>query len=396
LTHHFTSSHPDLRSRWWLTEAFACYFETAFRDQDGQFLLPPLHVENFRSSRRKLRQLGRERFKQLVDEVIHSSWLEFYRNDGEAPLRYAVSWSILWALQQQMSGSVEQRLMQVADLDDDEISVEDIEIRLLLEAIYQMYGYDFRSYSKASIRRRVMHRMTMSGFASIMEMTDKVLRDRPFFVTLLNDLTVNVTEMYRDPEFYRAFRDEVVPVLKTFPFIKIWHAGCSTGEEIYSMAILLEEEGLYDRAMIYATDIDKNVLASAKKGIYSIEAVKQYGDNYRRAGGRHSLSDYFTARYDSVIMEQRLKRNIVFADHDLATDQVFGEMHVILCRNVLIYFDRALQARVIRLFSDSLDMGGYLCLGTKESLRFSGQEETFDVINKPLRIFRKRQLLHHA
>jgi chemotaxis protein methyltransferase CheR len=281
-------------------------------------------------------------------------------------------------------------------IDDDEISVEDIEIRLLLEAIYQMYGYDFRSYSKASIRRRVMHRMTMSGFASIMEMTDKVLRDRPFFVTLLNDLTVNVTEMYRDPEFYRAFRDEVVPVLKTFPFIKIWHAGCSTGEEIYSMAILLEEECLYDRAMIYATDIDKNVLASAKKGIYSIEAVKQYGDNYRRAGGRHSLSDYFTARYDSVIMEQRLKRNIVFADHDLATDQVFGEMHVILCRNVLIYFDRALQARVIRLFSDSLDMGGYLCLGTKESLRFSGQEETFDVINKPLRIFRKRQLLHHA
>ncbi|MCK5887100.1 MAG: protein-glutamate O-methyltransferase CheR [Alcanivorax sp.] len=281
-------------------------------------------------------------------------------------------------------------------IDDDEISVEDIEIRLLLEAIYQMYGYDFRSYSKASIRRRVMHRMAMSGFASIMEMTDKVLRDRPFFVTLLNDLTVNVTEMYRDPEFYRAFREEVVPVLKTFPFIKIWHAGCSTGEEIYSMAILLEEEGLYDRAMIYATDIDKNVLASAKKGIYSIEAVKQYGHNYRRAGGKHSLSDYFTARYDSVIMEQRLKRNIVFADHDLATDQVFGEMHVILCRNVLIYFDRALQARVIRLFSDSLDMGGYLCLGTKESLRFSGQEETFDVINKPLRIFRKRQLLHHA
>ncbi|KZX66288.1 MULTISPECIES: CheR family methyltransferase [unclassified Alcanivorax] len=281
-------------------------------------------------------------------------------------------------------------------IDDDEVNVEDIEIRLLMEAIYQMYGYDFRSYSKASIRRRVMHRMTMSGFASIMEMTDKVLRDRPFFVTLLNDLTVNVTEMYRDPEFYRAFREEVVPVLKTFPFIKIWHAGCSTGEEIYSMAILLEEEGLYDRAMIYATDIDKNVLASAKKGIYSIEAVKQYGDNYRRAGGRHSLSDYFTARYDSVIMEQRLKRNIVFADHDLATDQVFGEMHVILCRNVLIYFDRALQARVIRLFSDSLDMGGYLCLGTKESLRFSGQEETFDVINTPLRIFRKRQFPHNA
>ncbi|BAP14231.1 chemotaxis protein methyltransferase [Alcanivorax sp. NBRC 101098] len=287
-------------------------------------------------------------------------------------------------------------MAQTCPIEDADVSIEDIEIRLLLEAIYQMYGYDFRFYSRASIRRRIMHHLTMSGFDSIMEMTDKVLRDRSFFTTLFNELTVNVTEMYRDPDFYQSFREEVIPVLKTFPFIKIWHAGCSTGEEIYSMAILLEEEGLYDRAMIYATDIDKKVLASAKKGIYSIEAVKQYGDNYRRAGGKHSLSDYFTARYDSVIMEQRLKRNIVFADHDLATDQVFGEMHVILCRNVLIYFNRALQERVIKLFSDSLDMGGYLCLGTKESLRFSGQEESFDVINKSLRVFRKRQFQHHA
>lgn len=287
-------------------------------------------------------------------------------------------------------------MAQTCPIEDADVSIEDIEIRLLLEAIYQMYGYDFRFYSRASIRRRIMHHLTMSGFDSIMEMTDKVLRDRSFFTTLFNELTVNVTEMYRDPDFYQSFREEVIPVLKTFPFIKIWHAGCSTGEEIYSMAILLEEEGLYDRAMIYATDIDKKVLASAKKGIYSIKAVKQYGDNYRRAGGKHSLSDYFTARYDSVIMEQRLKRNIVFADHDLATDQVFGEMHVILCRNVLIYFNRALQERVIKLFSDSLDMGGYLCLGTKESLRFSGQEESFDVINKSLRVFRKRQFQHHA
>ncbi|HBY49325.1 MAG TPA: chemotaxis protein CheR, partial [Alcanivorax sp.] len=228
------------------------------------------------------------------------------------------------------------------------------------------------------------------------EMTDRVLRDRQFFVTLLNDLTVNVTEMFRDPEFYKAFREEVVPVLKTFPFIKIWHAGCSTGEEIYSMAILLEEEGLYERAMLYATDIDKNVLAAAKKGIYPIHAFKQYTDNYRRAGGRQSLSDYATARYDSVIMEQRLKRNIVFADHDLATDQVFGEMHVILCRNVLIYFDRPLQQRVFKLFGESLDMGGFLCLGTKESLRFSGNEESFDVVNRSLRIFRKRQMRPNA
>lgn len=281
-------------------------------------------------------------------------------------------------------------------ISDEQVQVEDIEIRLLLEAIYQLYGYDFRSYSPASMRRRIMHRLTMSGFSTVLEMTDRVLRDRQFFVVLLNDLTVNVTEMFRDPEFYKAFREEVVPVLKTFPFIKIWHAGCSTGEEIYSMAILLEEEGLYERAMLYATDIDKNVLAAAKKGIYPIHAFKQYTDNYRRAGGRQSLSDYATARYDSVIMEQRLKRNIVFADHDLATDQVFGEMHVILCRNVLIYFDRPLQQRVFKLFGESLDMGGFLCLGTKESLRFSGNEEAFDVVNRSLRIFRKRQLRPNA
>lgn len=274
---------------------------------------------------------------------------------------------------------------------DEQVQLEDIEIRLLLEAIYQRYGYDFRGYSQASMRRRVMHRLSMSGLPSILQMTDRVLRERQFFVTLLNDLTINVTEMYRDPEFYRAFRDEVVPVLKTFPFIKIWHAGCATGEEIYSMAILLEEEGLYERVMIYATDIDKNVLASARKGIYPIQAFKQYAHNYRHAGGRQSLSDYATARYDSVIMDQRLKRNIVFADHDLATDQVFGEMHVILCRNVLIYFDRDLQERVIRLFSESLDLGGFLCLGTKESLRFSGNEEAFEVVNKSMRIFRKKQ-----
>ena len=281
-------------------------------------------------------------------------------------------------------------------ISDEQVQVEDIEIRLLLEAIYQLYGYDFRSYSPASMRRRIMHRLTMSGFSTVLEMTDRVLRDRQFFVTLLNDLTVNVTEMFRDPEFYKAFREEVVPVLKTFPFIKIWHAGCSTGEEIYSMAILLEEEGLYERAMLYATDIDKNVLAAAKKGIYPIHAFKQYTDNYRRAGGRQSLSDYATTRYDSVIMEQRLKRNIVFADHDLATDQVFGEMHVILCRNVLIYFDRPLQQRVFKLFGESLDMGGFLCLGTKESLRFSGNEESFDVVNRSLRIFRKRQMRPNA
>ncbi len=284
-------------------------------------------------------------------------------------------------------------MVSMSNIPDEQVNVEDIEINLLLEAIYQLYGYDFRAYTKASIRRRIMHRLQMSGLANVMAMTDLVLRDRQFFVSLLNDLTVNVTEMYRDPEFYLAFRREVVPVLKTFPFIKLWHAGCATGEEIYSMAILLEEEGLYERSMLYATDIDKNVLAAAKKGIYSMAAIKGYSDNYRSAGGRASLSDYYTAKYDSVILDQRLKRNIVFADHDLATDQVFGEMNVVVCRNVLIYFDRPLQKRVFGLFRESLDMGGFLCLGTKESLRFSGCEDEFEPVVRELKIYRKKQMI---
>lgn len=280
-----------------------------------------------------------------------------------------------------------------AGISDQDVNVEDVEIRLLLEAIFQMYGYDFRSYTKASIRRRIMHRLGLSRMENVSDMTARVLRDREFFVMLLNDLTVNVTEMYRDPGFYKVFRHEVVPLLETFPFIKIWHAGCATGEEIYSMAILLEEEGLYDRSMIYATDIDKNVLATARKGIYPVSAMRQYSENYRMAGGKSSLSDYYTAKYDGAIMDQSLKRNIVFADHDLATDQVFGEMNVILCRNVLIYFDRPLQQRVFRLFHDSLDMGGVLCLGTKETLRYSGLEDQFEPIDEQQKIFRKRQMM---
>lgn len=283
-------------------------------------------------------------------------------------------------------------MSQDAEITDEDVTIEDIEIDLLLEAIFQRYGYDFRSYTKASIRRRVMHRLGLSGLDNVTRMTERVLRDREFFISLLNDLTVNVTDMFRDPEFYLAFRREVVPLLKTFPFIKIWHAGCATGEEIYSMAILLEEEELYDRAIIYATDIDKNVLASAKKGIYPISSMRQFSENYRAAGGKGSLSDYYTAKYDGAILDQRLKRNIVFADHDLVTDQVFGEMNVILCRNVLIYFDRDLQQRVFRLFFDSLDMGGVLCLGTKESLRYSGLAEAFEPIDERLKIFRKRQI----
>lgn len=267
---------------------------------------------------------------------------------------------------------------------------EDIEYKLLLEAIYLAYGYDFRSYSQASLRRRISHHLMMQHVDNISELQGSILRDRIAFSRLLNDLTINVTEMFRDPEFYRAFREKVVPVLKTHPFLKIWHAGCATGEEIYSMAILLQEEGLYDRSHIYATDIDKNVLEKAKKGIFAASSLKKYTQNYQKAGGKADFSDYYTARYDNVIMDAGLKRNVVFADHDLATDQVFGEMQVILCRNVVIYFNKSLQERVFRLFYDSLDMGGALCLGSKESLRFANCEGAFETIDANNKIYRKR------
>lgn len=279
---------------------------------------------------------------------------------------------------------------QTTVISEEELDRQDIELKLLLEAIYLMYGYDFRAYSKASVKRRVQHRMAMSGLNSISQMIEKVIHDREFFVLLLNDMTVNVTEMFRDPWFYKTFREEVVPLLRSYPFIKIWHAGSSTGEEIYSMAILLTEEGLYDRTQIYATDIDKVVLEKARKGIYPLSSFKQYSENYLKAGGKVQLSNYYTAKYDSVIMDQRLKKNIVFADHDLATDQVFGEMQVVVCRNVIIYFDRELQRRVFSLFRDSLDLGGVLCLGSKETMRFSGCEEEFEVLARESRIYRKK------
>lgn len=267
---------------------------------------------------------------------------------------------------------------------------EEIELQLLLEAIYQRYGYDFRSYSVASVRRRVQQHLVVARYDNICELMHDILHSGEAFSALLSNLTINVTEMFRDPEFYQAFREKVVPVLKTHPFLKIWHAGCATGEEIYSMAILLKEEGLYDRCQIYATDIDKEVLEKARRGIFPVSELRRYTENYKRSGGKRSLSDYCTEKYDNVIMDPALKKNVIFADHDLATDQVFGEMQVVLCRNVIIYFNRDLQKRVFRLFKDSLDIGGFLCLGSKESLRFSGCADAFDVIEEKQRIYRKR------
>ncbi len=266
---------------------------------------------------------------------------------------------------------------------------EKIEIDLLIQAIYLKYGYDFRAYSKASIRRRILGNLSKSGVSTVSEMQHRLLYDRDFFEKLLLELTVNVSAMFRDPSFFKAVREIISPELKKRPFVKIWHAGCSTGEEVYSMAILLREEGVYGNATIYATDVNEAVLDRAKKGIFPIERMKDYTRNYKMAGGLASFADYYTARYDRTIMDRGLKKNIVFSDHNLVTDGVFGEMDLILCRNVLIYFNRDLQNRVFGLFVSSLRKGGFLCLGSKETLMFSAHANSFESIIKKERIYRK-------
>ena len=267
--------------------------------------------------------------------------------------------------------------------------LEQIEIELLLEGIYQHYGFDFRSYAYASIRRRLWKRIEAEGLNTISALQDRVLHDSDLMERLLLDLSINVTAMFRDPGFYRVFREQVVPTLRTYPFIRIWHAGCATGEEVYSMAILLEEEGLYERSRIYATDINEVVLQKAKSGIFPLDRMQEYTENYISAGGKRSFSDYYTAKYDGALFAPSLTKNVVFSQHNLVTDRSFSEFNVILCRNVLIYFDKTLQARVLTLFYDSLAMFGVLALGSKESLRFSPYEECYEQINSPEKIYRK-------
>ncbi len=269
------------------------------------------------------------------------------------------------------------------------IENENIEVELLLEAIYQKYGYDFRLYSRASLKRRIQHRLSLSGLNSISEMQHRLLNDLNFFETLLLDLSINVTQMFRDPFFYREIRKEVIPVLKTYPFIKIWHAGCATGEEVYSMAILLNEEGLYDKTQLYATDFNEVILDRAKQGIIPLDQIKDYTYNYQKAGGTESFAEYYTAGYDSAVIKQSLKKNIVFSDHNLAIDGVFGEMNLIVCRNVLIYFQRELQSRVIGLFRESLCHLGFLGLGSKETLMFSEYAKNFETVVERAKIYRK-------
>ncbi|MEW5929372.1 MAG: protein-glutamate O-methyltransferase CheR [Gemmatimonadota bacterium] len=267
--------------------------------------------------------------------------------------------------------------------------LERVEVEILLEGIFRHYGFDFRSYAYASLRRRLWKRIRAEGLETVSGLQERVLHDRDAMERLLLDLSVNVTSMFRDPNFYRAFRTQVVPLLRTYPFIRVWHAGCSTGEEVYSMAILLKEEGLYERARVYATDINEVVLAQARTGIFPLDKMQEYTQNYLRAGGTRSFSEYYTAAYGGALFSPALRENVVFAQHNLVTDRSFSEFNVILCRNVMIYFDRSLQNRVHELFYESLPTYGILALGSKESLKFSRYEECYEALDPREKIYRK-------
>jgi chemotaxis protein methyltransferase CheR len=269
------------------------------------------------------------------------------------------------------------------------ISLEDIEIGLLLEGLYRAHGIDFREYSRSSIKRRIVELMRAEKLKTISAFQDRVLHDNSCLDRFLLGLSVHATAMFRDPSFYLTFRKQVVPLLRTYPTVQIWVAGCSTGEEVYSLAILLEEERLYPKCRIYATDISQSVLRKAREGIFPLAAMRDYTVNYHQAGGAHEFSDYYTAQYDNVIFSAGLKNNIVFSEHNLATDGSFNEFQVILCRNVMIYFNKDLQARVHNLLYDSLSMFGVFGLGNKESLKFTPRAAFYEHLNEKDKLYRK-------
>ena len=268
--------------------------------------------------------------------------------------------------------------------------IGDLEVRLLLEAIFDRYHYDFRSYAMASLKRRLAQACDKLQVSTLSGLQEKALHEPESFSTLLQFLTVQVSDMFRDPEFFAALRTDVLPVLATYPSIKLWVAGCSAGEEAYSLAILLQEEGLLDRSLIYATDINAQALRLATAGVYEISRLRGFTENHRRSGGTASLSDYYHATGESAIMDSALRRKITFSDHSLATDNVFSEVHLVTCRNVLIYFDATLQNRALKLFGDALVSSGFLGLGSKESLRFTDSAARFDEVSARQRIYRKK------
>lgn len=272
-----------------------------------------------------------------------------------------------------------------------EEKVEDIEIQLLLEALFQRYHYDFRNYARASIKRRLRQAREQMGFSSFSALQDALLHDPSLLPRLLDYLTVQVSEMFRDPSYYRALREKVIPHLRTYPSLKVWIAGCSEGEELYSFVILFREEGLEQRTLFYATDINPEALAAAARGIYPLDRIRSFTSNHQKSGGKSSLSDYYRADYGRAVFDKSLRERVVFSDHSLVTDAVFSEMHLISCRNVLIYFDRALQDRSVGLFRDSLARKGFLGLGSKESLHFSRHADAFVAFERDEKIYQRNE-----
>lgn len=268
--------------------------------------------------------------------------------------------------------------------------IEDVEIRLLLEALYFRYHYDFRNYAMASIKRRLRQAREQLGFATFSALQEGVLHDASMLPRLLSYLTVQVSEMFRDPSYFRAIREKVAPHLRTYPSLKVWIAGCSSGEELYSLVILFREEGLEERTLFYATDINQDALRTAEAGIFDLDRVQLFTENHRNSGGKSSLSDYYTAAYGRVSFDRSLRRKVVFSDHSLVTDAVFAEMHLISCRNVLIYFDRIAQDRALGLFKESLARKGFLGLGAKETLRFSRHAGAFTDFAREEKIYQRR------
>ncbi len=267
--------------------------------------------------------------------------------------------------------------------------LEDIEIGLLLEGVYRAHGFDFRDYSRASIKRRILELMRLEKLGTVSAFQNRLLHDQTCLERFILGLSVHATAMFRDPTFYSTFRRKAVPLLRTYPTVQIWVAGCSTGEEVYSLAILLQEENLYEKCRIYATDISPVVLRRAREGIFPLSAMREYTNNYHKAGGQNEFSDYYTAHYDNVIFNPTLRHNVVFSEHNLATDGSFNEFQVIMCRNVMIYFNKELQARVHNLFYDSLSMFGVFGLGNKESLKFTPRAAFYQNINRNDKLYRK-------
>lgn len=267
--------------------------------------------------------------------------------------------------------------------------LDELELELLCKGIYEAYGYDFREYAQASFSRRIEQFVKSGGYRSTSHLLADVLHDKEVLGQLVTAISVTTSDMFRDPQVFQYIRKELIPYLKSFPHIRIWHAACANGEEVYSLAILLQEEEIYDRCSIYATDLNESALANVQKGIYPVSRIKDFSRNYQQAGGRGTLSDYYHARYDHAIFDRKLLKNITFANHNLTVDTVFMEAHLILCRNVMIYFNRELQNRVLSLLDSSLAGGGILCLGTKETLAMSPVESHFETLEREMKIYKK-------